>query len=71
MGVTYEKVRYYKHKYGSQKGTLCDLTPLFIHVLNKEMHLPLPEVTNEVKQLTDWYNSYLLYTSSYIMPLAL
>lgn len=56
-------------KYGSQKGPLCDLTPLFVHVLDKKKHLPLSEVANEVKQLTDWYNSYLFYTSSYIMPL--
>lgn len=23
-------------KYGSQKGPLCDLTPLFVHVLDKK-----------------------------------
>lgn len=35
-------------------------------MVDKQMHLP--EVKNEVKQLTNWYNSNLSYTSSYLMP---
>lgn len=38
-------------------------------MVDKEMHLSLPEVRNEVKQLTNCYNSNLFSTSLYLMPL--